>query len=190
MQRNQIRGVNSLNPMSIFKKWIRVCFGVLFFAFIIWQMVYAMPGGRVVSEKSHLYLELMPIVVRWKDALLSRDFKTLAACALPEEQEGTESILRNKKSILYRSLYEGEHSVYNILKKSKKLKIMLVERDEEEAAQMGPSVAVYYYDEDKVKLKSPLTIAERNELTKKGVLFVHGFLKEDGHWYTTYITFE
>lgn len=176
--------------MSVFKKGIRVYLLILFFGFVFWYVAHAADSGKVVSEKTSLYFELMPAVIKWKNALLSRDFKSLAASALPEEQEYIELALKDKKSILYRSLYVGEHSAYNILKKAKKLKIILVERSEEEAVQMGPWIAIYYYDEYKIKPKFPLTIAEQNELVKKGVLFVHGFLKEDGHWYTTYITFE
>lgn len=148
-----------------------------------------MADCNVISEQSSLYKELIPIVLGWKEALLSKDFQKLASYALTDQQKYVLSHLRDNKSDLYRYLYKEKHSVHNLLKGSKTLRIVLVECAEESHTGFGPTVEVYYYDQDKLKLKFPISMVQYQTLFKKGDIFLHYWGKEDGHWHANYELF-
>ncbi len=148
-----------------------------------------MADCNVISERSSVYQELMPIVLVWKEALLSKDSQKLASYALTDQQKYVLSHLKDNKSRLYHYLYKEKHSVRNLLKGSKTLRIVLVECVEGSSAGFGPRVEVYYYDQDKVKLNFPISMVEYQTLSKKGDIFLHYWGKEDGHWHTNYELF-
>jgi hypothetical protein len=140
-----------------------------------------------------MYQDLMPYVVKWKGALLSKSSKTLASYALPDQEKYVLLDLKNKKSNLYRYLYEEKDSIYKLLKDAKKLRIILVECIKEGYAEFGSRVQVYYYDENKINLQFPLSSIKYEELSrkylewsKKGYIFVHHWGKEEVQWYTNY----
>jgi hypothetical protein len=148
-----------------------------------------MADCNVISERSSLYQELMPIVLGWKEALLSKDFQKLASYALTDQQKYVLLHLKDDKSDLYRYLYKEKYSVHNLLKGSKTLRIVLVECVEGSSGGFGPRVEVYYYDQDKVKLNFPISMVEYQTLFKKGDIFLHYWGKEDGHWHANYELF-
>jgi hypothetical protein len=173
--------------------WIKLCLGITAFGYAVFQSNFALADCKVLSEKTSLYQDLVPYVVKWKDALLSKNCKTLAGYALPDQQKYVLLDLKNKKSNLYRYLYEEKDSIYKLLKNAKKLRIVLVECVKEGYGEFGSRIQVYYYDEKKINLQFPLNLMKYEELprkyiewSKKGYIFVHHWANEEGKWYTNY----
>jgi len=167
---------------------IKFILGILVFVSVALPTV-GMADCNVISERSSLYQELMPIVLRWKDALLSKDFQKLASYALRDQQKYVFLHLKDNKSDLYRYLYKETYSVQNILQGSKRLRIVLVECVEESQAGFGPRVEVYYYDQKKHKLNFPISMVKYQTLFKRGDIFLHYWGKEDGQWHANYELF-
>jgi len=163
-------------------------------AYFVLQPTVLLADCKVLSQKSSVYQGLMPMVIKWKDALLTKDFHKLAIFAIPDQQKYVLSDLKNTKSDFYRLLYEEKDSIYKFLKRAKKLKIVLVECFKEEWANSfpGPRVQVYYYDETEINLQFPPSLKHEElsekytEWSKKGYVFVHHWGKEEGKWYTNY----
>ena len=163
------------------------------FGYAVFQSNFVLADCKVLSEQACMYQDLMPYVVKWKDALLSKSSNTLASYALPDQQKYVLLDLKNKKSNLYRYLYEEKDSIYKLLKNAKKLRIVLVECIKEGYAEFGSRVQVYYYDEKEINLQFPLSLMKYEELSrkylewsKKGHIFIHHWGKEEGQWYTNY----
>jgi hypothetical protein len=167
-------------------RWTKRYLRILAFGYVVLQTGVALADCKVLSEKSSMYRELMPIVVKWKDALLSKSIKKLAGHALQDQQEWVFLNLNDRKSNLYHYLYEEKHSIFHLLQKAKKLRIILVECVKEEYVEFGPGAEVYYFDEEKIKPQFPLIMTKYQELYKKGYIFVHYWGKEQGKWYTNY----
>jgi hypothetical protein len=173
--------------------WIKLVLGITAFGYTLVQSNFALADCKVLSGNTSTYQNLMPYVVKWRDALLSKSSKTLAGYALPDQQKYVLVDLKNKKSNLYRYLYEGKDSIYKLLKNAKKLRIVLVECIKEGYAEFGPRIEVYYYDEKEINLQFPLSSMKYEHLSrkylewsKKGYIFVHQWGKEEGKWYTNY----
>jgi hypothetical protein len=143
---------------------------------------------EVVSEKSPLYQELMPVAIEWKDAVLKKQMDVLVSYALPEARKKVASDLKNRNSGLYGIFYKRKDSIYDRLQKAKQLKIVLVKRKELEGAGQGTDV--YYYDEDKIKLEFPLNDKKVQSLLDEGKIVLIFFFKDkeegDERWFTSY----
>lgn len=152
------------------------------------RVTFAAPEQKefVIEENSPIHKELMPLAILWKDAILTKDFNLISRSVLPENYDYDKNAFNNQDSELYRFLYntnfvektgKKRKSVYDLLKASKKLKIILVGR--EPLSVFG--VTAYYYDESKIKLKFPLiTIQKQNLWLVKYVAC--GFIKINTDW--------
>jgi hypothetical protein len=155
---------------------------------------------EVLSEKSAIYGEIMYVAIKWKDAVLMKDIEALVSYAAPEAQRGVKAEIENKSSELYRLFYDsqwnqekGGHSVYDILKNAKKLRIV-IQRDKD-LEKFGGGVTVIYYDENRIKLRLPLLLDDPNDkevqlLFDKGDIWSMYFFKRGEKWYTSYDFFE
>jgi hypothetical protein len=164
---------------------IKLTLGILVLVCVILPTV-GMADCNVITETASLHRELMPIILGWKQALLSKDSQKLASYALTDQQKYVLLHLKDNKSDLYRYLYKGKHSPYNLFKGAKALRIVLVECVEELHAGFGPRLEVYYYDQEKHKLNFPVSMEEYQALFKKGDVFLHYWGKEDGYWHANY----
>lgn len=163
---------------------------VVFGGYLVLQSNVALADCKVLSQKSSIYQELMPHVLKCKDALLTKNFKKLDSYAIKDQKDYTLSHLEDPKSKLYRYLYEDKESIYKLLRRAQNLRIVLQECFREEYAGFGPVVEVYFYDETKTKLKFPLDWKKYRELFKKGDMFVLHWGKEEQHWETDYNFFD
>jgi hypothetical protein len=144
---------------------------------------------EVLSCESHYYKELMPIVIKWKDAVLKRNFGVLATLALPDEQAQVKIDLKNKSSDLYRIFYDdrwnkrrGTRSVYEILGNAKELDIVMVKDKWYEGR--GELTEVYFYDKSNLKLSFPLSLEDKKLLRR--YIWLISFSKDNGQWNATY----
>ena len=166
---------------------IRLLFRILFFVFficVVLQPIAAMAEREVVSEKSPLYQELMPVAIEWKNAVLKKQVDVLVSYALPEARKKVASYLKNRNSDLYGIFYKRKDSIYDRLRNAKRLKIVLVERKELE--RFGQGTDVYYYDEDKIKLEFPLSDKKAQSLLDERKIVLMFFFKEEDRWFTSY----
>ncbi len=142
--------------------------------------------GVVIERDSDIYKEVMPLAIRWKDAILNKDFEWILKNVLPEYYDPDKEALSNKDSMLYRCLYDSEFvkkengrgvSVYEFLKNARQLKIVLVGR-----SPYSPfTIEAYYYDESKSTFEFPLSIEEKNRYWMTEYV-VSSFAKLDGLW--------
>jgi hypothetical protein len=165
-------------------KWIKPFFGLLISFGVILPQPNAFCNGEIVVKNSGLYNELMPVAIKWKDAVLNKNIKGLIDYALPEDREYIIPKLKDKNSKLHHILFEDKNSIYGILRKIKKLKIVLVKHEGLE--QAGQGVTIYYYSEDRVKLRFPLTSDEEQKLYNQGEIVSKFFFKTEGQWFTSY----
>jgi hypothetical protein len=161
---------------------------------------YADAEFELVSRNDPLYNEALSAAVKWKDALLKKDFDELASFALPESKEHVESALTDKRSDLYRLFYDtqwmrkqGARSFYDILKSAKEPRIIL--QKDKDIEDLGIGIDVFYYDESKVKLKFPLDIKDIKDkrlqkMLDQGKLIYIVLFKEDGRWRVNYDLFD
>ncbi len=166
-------------------------FGIVSILIMVSRICYGNSDREILSEKSILYREIMPIAMVWKDAVLKKDIEVMVSYALPETQKYVRDNLQNKRANLYRIFYDsqwnqqkGSHSVYDILKSAKRLKIVMVQH--KSLGKHGSGVSVYYYDEDKIRPKFPLANEEIQLLMDKGNIISIFFFKTEGLWYTSY----
>lgn len=166
-------------------------FSIVSILIIASQMSYGNSDLEILSEKSILYREIMPIATAWKDAVLKKDIEVMVSYALPEAQNYVRDNLKKKGSNLYRLFYDsgwnqqkGRRSFYDILKSAKHLKILIARHKSLE--KYGSGVSVYYYDEDKIKPKFPLANEELQLLMDKGYIVSMFFFKTEGRWYISY----
>jgi hypothetical protein len=144
----------------------------------------AFGNGEMVAVNSPLYNELMPVAVKWKNAVLNKNIKVLVDCVLPEDREYIIPKLKDKNSKLYNFLFKDKTSIYEILRKSKNLKIVLVKHEGLE--QAGQGVTIYFYDEERVKLTFPVNSNEEQKLYNQGKIVSKFFFKTEGQWFTSY----
>jgi hypothetical protein len=157
---------------------------ILLFSWIFSQPFDGLADDEVVPKDSLLYKELMAVATQWKNAVLNRNVKVLLDYASPEDREYIVPKLKDKKSTLYSGLFGEKNSFYEILKKTSRLKIVLLKHKELEEA--GQGVSIFYYDEDKIKLEFPLSNEEAQELFDRGKIIEVFFFKEGGKWFTSY----
>ena len=64
-------------------------------------------AGRITLQRpdSALARAIVPLMEVWRQAVLTRDAATLVRLALPEYRNGVSTALRNRRSLLYRTLY-------------------------------------------------------------------------------------
>lgn len=151
---------------------------------MILPLLYAIGNDEVVERNSPVYNELIQAAIKWKNAVLSKDIRLLADCALPEDREYIIPKLNDENSELYHILFKDKNSIYEILRKLKKVKIVFVKRKDLENA--GQGVTIYYYDEDRMKLTFPITSDEEQKLYNQGEIVSKFFFKTDGQWFTSY----
>jgi hypothetical protein len=60
---------------------------VVFGAYLVLQSSVALADCKVISEKSSMYKELMPHVLKWIDALLTKNIKKLTSYASQDAQD-------------------------------------------------------------------------------------------------------
>ncbi len=131
------------------------------------------------------------MATEWKDAILNKDVKVLVSYALPENQKIISDHLKDKDSELYHYFYadqwnrqRGCRSYFDILNSAKKLKTIIV--GHKDLVNLGGGTTVYYYDEDKLKLKFPLDKKKALSLVMKGEIISAFFFKIEGKWYVSY----
>lgn len=81
-------------------------------------------------------------------------------------------------------MFKDKNSIYEILRKSTKLKIVLVKHKGLE--QAGEGVTIYYFDGDRVKARFPITSDEEQKLYNQGEIVSKFFFKTEGQWFTSY----
>jgi len=165
-------------------KPIKSLLGLLIFCLMILLQSNAFGNGEMVAVNSPLYNELMPVAVKWKNAVLNKNIKVLVDCVLPEDREYMIPKLKDKNSKLYNFLFKDKTSIYEILRKSKNLKIVLVKHEGLE--QAGQGVTIYFYDEERVKLTFPVNSNEEQKLYNQGKIVSKFFFKTEGQWFTSY----
>jgi hypothetical protein len=165
-------------------KPIKSLLGLLIFCLMILLQSNAFGNGEMVAVNSPLYNELMPVAVKWKNAVLNKNIKVLVDCVLPEDREYIIPKLKDKNSKLYNFLFKDKTSIYEILRKSKNLKIVLVKHEGLE--QAGQGVTIYFYDEERVKLTFPVNSNEEQKLYNQGKIVSKFFFKTEGQWFTSY----
>jgi hypothetical protein len=163
---------------------IKLLLGLLISCWIFLLQSNAVGNGEMVAVNSPLYNELMPVAIKWKNAVLDKNVEVLVACALPEDRKYITPKLKDKNSGLYHFLFKDKTSIYEILCKSKNLKIVFVKHKSLE--QAGQGVTIYYYDEDRVKLTFPLNSNEEQKLYDQGKIVSKFFFKTEGQWFTSY----
>jgi len=151
---------------------------------MVLQPIVAAADSEVVSEKSPLYQEVMPAASEGKNAVLKKQVEVLVSYVLPEARKKVASDLKNRNSDLYGIFYKRKDSIYDRLRKAKRLKIVLVKRKELEGA--GQGTEAYYYDEDKIKLQFPLSDKKAQSLLDERKIVLMFFFKEDERWFTSY----
>ena len=165
-------------------KSIKFFLSLLFLAGFLLPSLNALGNSEVVEENSPIYDELMQTAIKWKNAILNKDMNVLVNFALPEGREYIIPKLKDKNSELYRTLFKGKKSIYEILRKLKKIKIVMVKHEGLEEA--GQGTTVYYYDEDRSKLRFPLTSDEEQKLHDQAEIVSKFFFKTEGQWFTSY----
>lgn len=80
---------------------IKLVLGLLISCWIILAQANALTNDEIVSGNSPLYKELMPVAIKWKNAVLNKDIKALIDCALPEDREYIAPKLKDENSKLY-----------------------------------------------------------------------------------------
>jgi hypothetical protein len=131
------------------------------------------------------------VTTEWKDAILKKDFKVLVSYALPEARKNVSKHLKDKESKLYHYFYDdkwnrqrGHRSFFDILNSAKQLKTVIV--GHKDLVNLGGGTTVYYYDEDKLKLKFPLDKKKALSLVMRGEMISAFFFKFEGKWYVSY----
>ncbi len=165
-------------------KSIKFLLGSLIICWIISPQPNAFANGEIAARNSPLYNELIPVAIRWKNAVLNKDINVLVDCAPPEDREYIIPKLKDENSKLYQVLFKDKNSIYEILRRSKKLKIVLVKHKGLE--QAGQGVTIYYYDEDRLKLRFPMASNEEQKLYDQGEIVSKFFFKTEGQWFTSY----
>jgi hypothetical protein len=163
---------------------IKILLGILVFGWIVSQGSNVLANDELVPENSPLYNELMQVALKWKNAVLNKNVNVLVYYALPEYKKNVASKLKNKNSDLYRIFFKDKESFYEILRKAKRLKIVLVKHKGLEKA--GKGVNIYYYDEDRIKISFPLSIDEAQVLYEKGEIISVFFFEDEGQWFASY----
>ena len=169
-------------------QWKRICLGFFLFGWLTFQVDNAIAEREVVCKDDSLYKELMPVAIKWKDAVLNKQVQILGSYALPEARKAVISDLRNVNSDLYRLFYIGSNSFYERLRRAKNLKIVFVK--EKELERFGQGTLVYYYDETRITPKFPLVSVEETSLSEKGEILAMFFFKIEGHWFASYEFFD
>ena len=144
--------------------------------------------GDVIPQSSSLYDELITVATKWKNAVLNKDIKVFVDLALPEYKEPVASKLRDHSSNIYQLFFGGKKSFYQILRKAKKLKIVLIKYEGLE--EHGEGVSAYYYDSDRLKLKFPLGSERGQELYNRGDIIHIFFFKSEDQWFASFEFFE
>ena len=162
---------------------ISLLLGILFFSWIFSQPFNGLADDEVVPKNSPLYDELMPVAIKWKNAVLNRNVKVLLDYASPEDRKYIAPKLKDKKSALYNGLFGKKNSFCEILRRARRLKIVLIKHEGLEEA--GQGVSIYYHD-DMIKLKFPLGIDEAQRLYDRGEIVSVFFYKDEGKWFTSY----
>lgn len=177
---------------KIFSRHFLICFFafncILFFLSLI---SYGDSKIEVLTKHSPRYNELITVTTEWKDAILTKDFNVLVSYALPENQKIISDRLKDRDSKLYHYFYDdqwnrqrGHRSYFDILNSAKHLKTVIV--GHKDLVNLGGGVSVYYYDEDKLKLKFPLDDEKELSLVMKGEIIYAFFFKIEGKWYVSY----
>ena len=163
---------------------IKILLRIFVYIWIISQGSNVLANGQVVPENSALHKELMPVAVKWKNAVLNKNVTVLVNYALPEYKKNVASKLKDNNSDLYRIFFKDKNSFYEILRRSKRLKIVLVKHKGLEEA--GKGVSIYYYDEARIKIAFPLSIDEAQRLYDKGEIISVFFFEDEGQWFASY----
>lgn len=164
---------------------------ILFLVFQSGNILASEP--ELLSKESKIYKEVMPIVIGLKDALINKKINLLIQYSNPDPLYSYAEYLKDVKSEEYKYLYDDswrkisnpkQHSVYKILSTAKQLKIVL----EEYKLKGKIYVRAYYYDEAKIKLKTPLSDKQVNLW---GVDFVTcRFVKTEKGWKVAFSIFD
>jgi hypothetical protein len=160
---------------------------ITMFLLLISKLVMAEQKWVVIPEDSALYKQLLPMAAKWQEALMKKDFDTLVTYAFDEYKDGILASLKDKKSDLYRYFYTDKVSAYSHFKKAKSFRIIIF-RDQSSYGNQE-WVNIFYYDETKCSLKTPLSDKMiRNILSYKDVNVITNeiFTFDEGHWHTTY----
>jgi hypothetical protein len=165
-------------------KSIQFLLGLLISFWIILPQPDALANDEIIARNSPVYNELMPVAIKWKNAVLNKNINVLVDFALLEDREYLIPELKDENSKLYQDLFKEKNSVYEILRRLKKVKIVLVKHKGLE--QAGQGVTVYYYDEGRAKLRFPLASNEEQKLYDQGEIVLKFFFKTEGRWFTSY----
>ncbi|MDF1594106.1 MAG: hypothetical protein P1P89_21565 [Desulfobacterales bacterium] len=160
-----------------------------YYVFII--IIFLGTGSSIckeLEEKDIIDHQVLPVALKWKEAILKKDIKALVNFALPEDQEAVNDELILTKSFLHRLFFDnesnlnGKKSVYEILINSKNIKII----KHSQLWKNANSVSVYYYDQNKIDLKFPINPDKEQLLLNIGLVWKTYFFQVDDIWYTSY----
>jgi hypothetical protein len=163
---------------------IKILLGLLVSVWIVSQGSNVLANDELLPAKSLAYNELMGVAVKWKNAVLKKDIEALLHYALPEDKKNVASQLRDKNSELYRIFFKGKNSFYEILRRAKRLKIVLVKHKGLEKA--GKGVTIYFYDEDTIRVAFPLANGEAQRLIDRGEIISMFFFEAEGQWFASF----
>ncbi len=165
-------------------RWIKCCVAAVAISWASFQAINAMAKQHIIAENDPLFHEVTQIATRWKEAVLKKDVDVLASYALPEARKKILVDLRNTDSDLYRLFYKGNKSISETLREFKRLKIVLVA--EQWLEDFGHGTTVYFFDEDRIKPRFPLSSDEARELSDRGEIVSMFFFKKEERWFTSY----
>lgn len=160
---------------------------IAIFLLLISKLIMADQNWVVIPEGSALYKQLLPVAEKWQAALMKKDIISIVNYTFDDYKEGIRSSLEDKKSDLFHYFYSDKKSAYNRFKKSKLFKIIIFKDQSLYGNQEW--INIFYYDETKVSLKTPLSDKIiQNILSYKdnNVITNEIFTLDEGCWLTTY----
>jgi hypothetical protein len=133
----------------------------------------------------------MSVAIKWKKAILNKDFKTLISLSLPEDSIWLEQQLNDKSSELYRIIYDdqwnhqkGKRSIYEILGNAIKLEIVMVKCGGYYWESIGYTTAVYFFDKKKLSSAFPLAIKDYKLVGKD--IWLLWVIRDWGQWFINF----
>lgn len=139
-------------------------------------------AGQLTFEppSSAVHREISTVARSWMKALLRRDFETLAALSIAEDQPGMRNGLSNRGSKLYKALYAAKTSPYRKFANIKNFEVAVLTHNN--LRSVGHGTTACFFDSLNPPSMWPSDFALLAPIMKQGDVYCIFLFRSDERW--------
>ncbi len=150
----------------------------LFFS-VFYSDAFTPPKYTLLDENTPNYAEYYSTVIKWKEAIVNKDFKTLLTFAMDHYIPGVTKGLNNESSLIFQVLFSLKDSAFNIINNSEELGVLILDLE----FARGGNFYACFYDKTIFKFKTREEAENLPNLFEVPGRYCHFFFKFDDQWY-------